>query len=88
MTYEEALKVIEQNLQVAIQDLEGLDPEYEQEQYNALKLAKEALEKQIPKKPVKWCGIWICPTCDYGQDTDRFKPSYCKSCGQHLDWSE
>lgn len=29
MTYEEALKTINMNLQVAIHDLEGLEPEYE-----------------------------------------------------------
>lgn len=47
----------------------------------------EALEKQLPKKPVlkrnAYGGISACPICgasDYGK--------YCRQCGQRLDWSE
>ena len=47
----------------------------------------EALEKQLPKKPVlkrkAYGGIMVCPICevsDYGK--------YCRVCGQKLDWSE
>ena len=53
---------------------------------NALRLAIEALEKQIPKKPTSTDGfmrLWRCPSCKapmgYGQ-------SYCHCCGQKLDW--
>jgi RNA polymerase subunit RPABC4/transcription elongation factor Spt4 len=41
------------------------------------KLAKEALEKQIPKKPLQACG----------HATDKTM-NYCPVCGQALDWSE
>ena len=51
------------------------------------KIAIEALEKQLPKKPVlkrkAYGGIMVCPICevsDYGK--------YCRVCGQRLDWSE
>lgn len=90
MTYEEALKVIDQNLQVAAHDVEGLEPEYEQEQLNALKLAKEAVEKQIPKKPhknhyPKIVKTGRCPRCLLTEDDNA---NYCRACGQALDWSE
>ena len=47
----------------------------------------EALEKQLPKKPVlkrkAYGGIMVCPICevsDYGK--------YCRHCGQRIKWSE
>lgn len=49
---------------------------------------KDALEKQIPKKPINWLGkMPICPRCNRA---DYIKPleSYCKFCGQFVDWSE
>lgn len=64
-----------------------------------MKIAIEALEKQIPKKP-DLIGdsyddngnliydTWICPCCEteYGLDYDYYK--FCPECGQALDWSE
>lgn len=54
--------------------------------YNA-KTAIEALEKQLPKKPVfkrnAYGGISVCPICgasDYGK--------HCRQCGQKLERSE
>ena len=46
--------------------------------------AIEALEKQIPKKPVKTRSEIVCPTCD----TLVGSSPYCRYCGQALDWSE
>lgn len=50
-------------------------------------MAIEALEKQLPKKPVlkrkAYGGIMVCPICevsDYGK--------YCRHCGQKIKWSE
>lgn len=47
----------------------------------------EALEKQLPKKPVlkrnAYGGISVCPICgasDYGK--------YCRQCGQRIDREE
>ena len=52
--------------------------------------AIEALEKQIPKKPMaikiptKWGGHdYRCPVCA----TRVFEQSYCMSCGQAIDCS-
>lgn len=57
------------------------------EQYEALEKAYEALEKQLPKKPVlkrnTYGGISVCPICgasDYGK--------YCRQCGQRIDREE
>ena len=59
-----------------------------------LKTAKEALEKQLPKKPferhhaidglyeVKW---GLCHTCEEVISDDK---KYCPNCGQAIDWSE
>lgn len=89
MTYEEALKIINKNIQVAIHDLEGLEPEYEKEQLAALRLSKEALEKQIPKKPIQdevAENIFYCPYCT-AWFNGYHKPHHCR-CGQALDWSD
>ena len=53
--------------------------------YNTI---KKAIEKQIPKKPINWLGkMLICPRCNRA---DYIKPleSYCKFCGQLIDWSK
>lgn len=59
----------------------------------AVRLTIEALEKQIPKKPVKkdfgyFYGIVdTCPYC--GSDYALInKHNYCYDCGQKLDWSD
>lgn len=53
----------------------------------ALTGAIEALEKQLPKKPVlkrkAYGGIMVCPICE-ASDSGK----YCRYCGQKLDWSE
>lgn len=60
------------------------------------KLIREALEKQIPKKPINEECYYICPRCrgDLGvSDDDIFiyelsMPKYCSNCGCALDWME
>ena len=59
---------------------------------NALKLAIEALEKQVSKKPLHMHKNYYCPICKEDgwmlwddaipNDTD----AYCGKCGQALDW--
>lgn len=57
-----------------------------------VRLTIEALEKQIPKKPVKkYFGYFLdfldtCPYCEHVYNTNE-KYSYCPNCGQKLDWS-
>ena len=57
--------------------------------------AISALEKQIPKKPIKisedynvesgeWVADYECPSCGNPYADD----SFCSCCGQALDWSD
>ena len=52
-------------------------------------IAIEALEKQIPKKPIMRKDVaetyYICPECEW--EVDKFDDNYCSDCGQKLDWS-
>lgn len=55
-----------------------------------IKLAIEALEKQMPQKPkteyrttTSLWKFWKCPSCGY---IWGHKYNYCCSCGQRLDW--
>lgn len=49
---------------------------------------KDALEKQIPKKPKyhEWNEVYGCPCCDYRIVYDVSK--FCIHCGQAIDWSK
>lgn len=57
---------------------------------------EEALEKQIPKKPIDGECYYICPCCrgDLGISDDDISiyelsmPKYCSNCGCVLDWTE
>lgn len=61
----------------------------------SIDMAIQALEKQIPKKPVK-DGKWSykCPCCGGNAETDcgdnfyDYRLDYCNGCGQKLDWSD
>ena len=87
MTAEEAIKTI----QVAIAEVEW---NYPIDYSVAFKTALNALEKQIPKKPINEECYYICPCCrdDLGvSDDDIFiyelsMPKYCSNCGCVLDW--
>ena len=89
MTAEEVIKTI----QVAIAEVEW---EYPLDYSVAFETAIEALEKQIPKKPIDAGYYYMCPCCrcDWGiSDDDIFiyelpMPKYCSNCGCVLDWSE
>lgn len=76
MTHEEAIKTI----QVAIAEVEW---EYPMNYSVAFETAIEALEKQIPKKPVEVRNEIVCPTCK----TLVGSSPYCRYCGQALDHS-
>ena len=84
MTYEEAIKQLNS---VSI---------YHFDKYtaDAINMAIDALEKQIPKKPLHMHKNYYCPICKENgwmlwddaipNDTDK----YCGICGQAINWEE
>ena len=91
MTPEEAIETIK----IAIADVEW---NYTLDYSIAFETAIEALEKQVPKKPIDVCTpvvTWgLCPICKgelnkLGNQPNRVFEStkYCPDCGQALDWS-
>ena len=64
-------------------------------------MAIEALNKQIPKKPIYYGDGYAdgkevydmaeCPTCDnndFEEGINNWGCKYCPNCGQALDWSD
>ena len=83
----------------AIEELHKIRPRggiIPQKRAEAIDVAIQALEKQIPKKPINKKYSFYphstllkskygeCPTCKTIQVDDK----YCANCGQKLDWSE
>lgn len=78
MTPEEAIKTI----QVAIAEVEW---NYPMDYSVAFETAMEALEKQIPKKPINnGIGGYICPHCQ-GVILDLRHELYHRDCGGRLE---
>ena len=87
MTYEEAIK-----------HFKSLQKRYTKEHNGRMcekvNLALEALDKQIPKKPLHMHKNYYCPICkedgwmlwDDAVPNDMDK--YCGKCGQAIDWSD
>ena len=89
MMYEEALREV---LHQVYRNTDDFEMRISKECY---KLIIEALDKQIPKKPINEECYYICPCCrdDLGVSDDIFiyklsMPKYCSNCGCVLDWSE
>ena len=60
---------------------------------------KEALEKQIPKRPdfegdgydengYLIYDTWICPCCEEHYEVDYDDYKHCPNCGQAIEWSD
>ena len=96
MTEQEAIMIIENERPSCGKKIEFT----EEEKYEAYSMAIQALEKQIPKKPIMKQYFkdmeekyLCCPTC--GEIlTDRIPGDnktfyfHCMNCGQKLDWSD
>ena len=59
----------------------------------AKQMGANALEKQIPKKPINFENeAYLCPNCrrnNFYNGTETLnKTNFCNYCGQRLDWSE
>lgn len=94
MTNEEAIKELKEDRALYEGDIvEAGDGTPDGQLLLALDMAIEALEKQIPRKPVEQGdGInYNCPAC--GRYVGYFDamawemPKYCDACGQAIDWS-
>lgn len=58
----------------------------------------QAIEKQIPKKPIYEADgyadgylvydTWRCPNCDKAYEVDYDDYDYCPNCGQKLGWED
>ena len=89
MTYEEAVEYITERY-VTMSMCLTID---ECRKHNeAISMAIEALEKQIPKKPLHMHKNYYCPICkeDGWMLWDDAIPNdmdeYCGKCGQAIDW--
>ena len=86
MTYKEALNFDQKwTAAQARNDLERYLLRDEKPAYKAVALGMQALEKQIPKKPLPYKGYeGQCPECGVVY-LDRLT-GYCGNCGQKLFW--
>lgn len=85
MTSEEAIKNITLYVYMEVENLPF-------QMIQALDVARDALEKQIPKKPRKTVDWWMCPKCHDSFGTTKAYidevHKYCPTCGQRIDWGE
>ena len=86
MNYKEALDLVK----------DALHQHKEQKYDEPAVMAYSAMEKQIPKKPIKlpeseqhmrYTDTYRCPTCG-GNFSGTGVADYCYHCGQRLDWGK
>ena len=100
MTESEAVeKLKNMRLFMQIED-ENNDCKFTEDDYKANEMAIQALEKQIPKKPIMKQYFedledeyLCCPTCgeiltDRIPDDNKTFYFHCMNCGQKFDWSD
>ena len=74
MTESEAIKILQRDLEIQVKNKALTDG------IEAIQIAIQALEKQIPKKR----DNYSCPICShYFEDGECF--TYCPECGQRLE---
>ena len=93
MTESEAIKILQRDLQIQLENKalpDGIE---------AIQIAIQALEKQIPKKPEYEADGYAdgelvydyakCPICghDFEYGINDWGCEHCSDCGQKLDWS-
>ena len=91
MTFEEAKNQLEELMQDRKSFICGGDDEIYKADIEALQTAMQALEKQIPRKPIeKSPWVYHCPRCDSRTIEDAIikKFKFCPDCGQALDWGD
>ena len=99
MTYEAAKRILHPDTTLeALAEIEFLGgfkgKEKSQDAVDeACLMACEALDKQIPQRPINlsnatldaYCAIFRCPRCE-GRLKMKSKGAYCDKCGQAIDW--
>lgn len=99
MTYEEAKRILHPDTTLeALAEIEFLGGFKGKEKSRkavdeACLMACEALDKQIPQRPINlsnatldaYCAIFRCPRCK-GRLKIKSKGACCDKCGQALDW--
>ena len=97
MTFEEARKILERELLAVTLESNVSKKETQKkrlnEKFKALNVALEAIDKQIPKKPIRlpanhpfYYEAGDCPTCGVSVYVSDGK--ICSQCGQKIDWSD
>ena len=88
MTESEAIKILQRDLEIQVKNKALTDG------IEAIQIAIQALEKQIPKKPMmayddkvdsNWCSCPICAN-GIGWEIHARKIKFCSECGQRLDF--
>ena len=90
MTYEEALHEVSTMVYRNTDDCEMRISK------DCYKKIRDALEKQIPKKPIEYSYPWaVCPICGGSVSLENVQEylvnketTYCEHCGQALDWGD
>lgn len=91
MKYEEAVAIEHEITRMLVATAKE---EHKERVFTAHKMAIEALEKQIPQKPIeRWTGDgWVikCPVCGKFFDDSEYEwvRQFCGGCGQKIDWSD
>lgn len=96
MTIQKAMDSIEEILCSTVRSDNSIAYELDTNDCDWIEMAKSALEKQIPKKPIEKEVIGVsmsgykykgqCPKCSL--TVSQFLGNYCHHCGQALDWSD
>ena len=92
MKYEEAIGIL--TYQAFVLGRASSKSALEHSRIEALNKAIEAIEKQIPKKPLHMHKNYYCPICKedgwilWDDAIPNDMDNYCGMCGQAIDWSE
>ena len=91
MTEREAIEKLKNiRLFMQIEDNKN-ECKFTEDDYKANEMAVQALEKQIPKKPIFYAHDYYCSVCNSLVGNNEFewkRFKYCDTCGQKLDWSD
>ena len=91
MTAEEALKIFYDPDRIGVTIIKANTPDvakYNNDSMAALQMAIEALEKQIPKKPIEPGSLSLFYKCPICKKSVNDHARYCAVCGYKLNWAD